>query len=180
MLLGSGGDGVVRIAECKARGFARQVFVETEGPQWTSWWDDSLANIPRLWEQRPAWLPPMPQVTAVEYHLVGNVWFASAQTRFDSQTRLAAAIEPALPAELKGKLRAVVTPSIELLLRAIEEVRVEVVEKAWGKRYGDPLLDALRELIRYAHPQPSGGGRVGATIREEVRRDLLRAVFGEE
>src|SRR6266700_1779980 len=68
-VVGVRGDGVVRIAECKARGFARQVFVEAEGPQWSSWWDDNLANIPRLWDQRPPWLPPVPQVTAVEYHL---------------------------------------------------------------------------------------------------------------
>src|SRR5579859_1409083 len=90
-VVGVRGDGAVRIAECKARGPARQVYVETEGPQWTSWWDDSLANIPRLWEQRPAWLTPIAQVKSIEYHLVGNVWFANPQTRSESQMRLVAA-----------------------------------------------------------------------------------------
>jgi len=61
-----------------------------------------------------------------------------------------------LPPDLKGKLQVVVTPSIDLLFKAVHRVREEVVENGWGKRYGDPLLDALRELIRYAHPQPSG------------------------
>ncbi len=178
--IGVRGDGVVRIGECKARGGARQVFVETDAPQWTTWWDDSFANIPLLWEQRPAWLPEASQVTRLEYHLVGNVWFASEKARSESEARLAGAIDAVLPSDLKGKLQAVVTPSIELLFTAVHRVREEVVEKGWGKRYGDPLLDALRELIRYACPQPSGGGRVGATIREQVRQNLLRAVFGEE
>jgi hypothetical protein len=59
-------------------------------------------------------------------------------------------------------------------------LRLRPCSRGWGKRYGDPLLDALRELIRYAYPRPSGGGRVGSTIRDEVRGNLLRAVFGEE
>ncbi len=178
--IGVRGDGVVRFGECKARGGARQVFVETDAPQWTTWWDDSFANIPLLWEQRPAWLTPASQVTRLEYHLVGNIWLANAKTRSESEARLAAAIDAVLPLDLKGKLRAIVTPSMDLLFQAVGRVREEVVDKGWGKRYGDPLLDALRELIRYAYPQPSGGGRVGSTIRDEVRGNLLRAVFGEE
>lgn len=88
--------------------------------------------------------------------------------------------QPGTPVGHRAKLRAEVTPSIDLLFRAVGRVRTEVVEQGWGKRYGDPLLDALRELVRYAHLQPSAGGRVGTTIREEVRRNLVRAVFGEE
>ncbi|MFO0967840.1 MAG: hypothetical protein U0793_19940 [Gemmataceae bacterium] len=178
-VVGVRGDGAVRIAECKARGPARQVFVEAERPQWSTWWDDSFANVPRLWEQRPDWLPSPSQVTSVEYHLVGNVWFTNPKVRSESEARLVTAISAILPAALKGKLRAIVTPSIDLVFEAIRRVREEVVDKAWGKRYGDPLLDALRELIRYAHPRPSGGGKVAATIREKACQDLFRAVFDQ-
>lgn len=50
------------------------------------------------------------------------------------------------------------TPSVDLLLAAIQAVRTEVVADGWGKGYGDPLLDALRELVRYSHPLQPGEG----------------------
>jgi hypothetical protein len=181
-VVGVRGDGVVRVAECKARGSALQVFVESRDPQWSSWWDNALENIPRLWsdEQRPAWLPAMTDVKLIEYHLVGNIWFVEDAARCRSESRLDALVQTKLPPEFTGKTKAVITPSIQLLLAAIAGVRKEVVEKGWGKRYGDPLLDAIRELVRYTHPWPSGGGRIGTRIKEQVRRELLAAVFGTE
>jgi hypothetical protein len=179
-VIGVRGDGVVRIAECKARGSACQVFVETDGQQWSSWWDDALTNLPRLWKQRPEWLPLPAQVTRIEYHLVGNVWFADPTAKNSAETRLAAEVKASLPHGLKGKSQAFVTSSIDLLLQAIRSVKREVVEENWGKRYGDPLLDAIRELIRYSHPVPSGGGQIGKAIKEEVQRALVGIVFGTE
>jgi hypothetical protein len=117
-------------------------------------------------------------VTSLEYHLVGNVWFPDQKTRSKCEARLTAAVKTKLPRPLKSKARAIVTPSIDLLLTAIRSVRREVVEKAWGKRYGDPLLDALRELIRYTHPQPVGARGLVAAIRDGVWRDLSLSIFG--
>lgn len=179
-VLGVRADGAVRIGECKVRGPAQVVNVELDGHSWSSTWDDSLANLSRLWDQKPAWLPALKDVSRVEFHLVGNAWFVNESARREAEARLTTAVRAALPHGLKGKARAVVRPTVELLLEATRRVREEVVDNGWGKRYGDPLLDALRELIRYAHPHPSGARNVGATIREEVRSALLVAVFGQE
>ncbi len=178
-VVGVRADGAVRVGECKATGQPRIIYVES-APVWTTWGDKALANIARLWQQRPAWLPTQRQVKSVGFHLVGNVWFANPTDRFKCETRLTGAMKAELPTALKTKARAIVTPSIDLLFRAIQSVRKEVVEKAWGKRYGDPLLDALRELVRYTHPQPVWAGRIGKAIRAGVRRDLLLSIFGAE
>ena len=73
----------------------------------------------------------------------------------------------------------VIKPSIELLFEALQKIRVQVVKEKIGKRYGDPLLDALRELVRYANPKPKKSRRIEERIRLTVRADLLRAVFDE-
>lgn len=178
-VLGVRADGTVRVGECKVRGPARLVNVESEGPRWSSWWDDALANLPRLWDQKPAWFPAIADVSTVEFHLVGNVWFAEESARRDAELRLFSMMKSVLPHGLKTKARVSVKPTVELLLEATRRVREEVVHNGWGKRYGDPLLDALRELIRFAHPHPSGARGVGPSIRDEVRKELLAAVFGD-
>jgi hypothetical protein len=169
--------GIVRVAECKATGPARCVYAD--GAEWASWWwDRSSAHLARLWEQGPPWLPRVSQVTGVEYYLVGNVWFAAPSVRQHVERDLADRVRAGLPKRLRGKGRAVVSPSVELLFNAVRRVRAEIVEQGWGKRYGDPLLDALRELIRYTHPQ--GAGQIAKRIRDETRQKLLAAVLGEE
>jgi len=178
-VVGVRADGAVRVGECKVRGAARLVNVETEGSGWSSWWDGTLANLSRLWDQKPAWLPAIAQVSSFEFHLVGNVWFVDEDARHDAEARLLAAVRSELPHGLKGKARAVVKPTVDLLFEATRRVREEVVDNGWGRRYGDPLLDALRELIRFAHAQPSGARKAGSAIRDEVRRELLLAIFGD-
>lgn len=180
-VVGVRGDGTVRIGECKARGKALEVNVDANDHGWSSWWDASLVNLSRLWDQRPAWLPPPNQIQSLEFHLVGNVWFPpDGVARQHAQARLLAAARAQLPHGLKGKATAVITPSVDLVLEAVRRVRSDVVDERWGKRYGDPLLDALREVIRYAHAKPVGGGRMVYSIPDEVKQALLRAVFGNE
>src|SRR5713101_7115228 len=165
-VVGVRGDGAVRIAECKAVGSARVVFVENRKDPWSFWWDGSLANIPRLWESRPPWLPSMPHVKSIEYFLVGNVWFSDDRARHKAENRLTNEVRKHLPKRMKNKGRAVIRSSFELLIAALDRMRNDIVDEDWGKRYGDPLLDAIRELIRYSNPLPSGGGRIKARIRE--------------
>lgn len=176
-VIGTRGDGAVRIAECKARGPARLVNVDDAGQGWTCWWDGSLNNLGRLWTDRPPWLPDIPNVTSLEFHLVGNVWFSSPKSRMLAEKRLARAARQVLPRALRTKATAVVRPSVELVMDAIRIVQREVVVDGWGKRYGDPLLDAIRELVRYAHPCASGGGRTSSAISAAIRESLVSALF---
>ena len=111
--------------------------------------------------------------------MVGNVWFPDEAVRRDAEARLASAVRAIVPTKLKSKAVAIIKPSVELLFIAVKSVGREIVKKKRGKRYGDPLLDALRELVRYANARPIGGGRIGTTIPDRVRQDLLLAVFGQ-
>lgn len=177
-VIGVRGDGTVRVAECKARGPAQRVNVDDSGRGWSSWWDGSLENLHRIWRDSPRWLPAARDVTSFEFHLVGNVWFASTEARALAERRLLRAARKMLPRPLRGATHVFVKPSVELVLNAIQIVREDVVEKRRGKRYGDPLLDALRELVRYAFPRPSAGGRVGSAISSELGERLDVALFG--
>jgi hypothetical protein len=175
-VVGVRADGTVRIAECKARGPARHIYVESDTMQWSTWWDDAM-NSPRLlWDDPPAWLPGIKDVSELEYYLIGNVWFSDEAIRISSEQRLEMEFRKRLPHGLKGRSSAHIHSSIDLLLEAIRKVREQVVENGWGKRYGDPLLDAIRELVRYSHPAPAGGGRVGQTLMEETTNRFLNAL----
>lgn len=175
-VIGVRSDGAVRIAECKARGPARRVNVD-DGEGWSQWWDDSLDNLGRLWATRPAWLPKIGDVSSLEFHLVGNVWFRTPSSKARAESRLTRAARAHLPRALRRTARAFVKPSIELVINAVAMVRDEILTGR-GKRYGDPLLDALRELVRYARPRPAGGGQgLGTTITAAVQAELRRALF---
>ncbi|MBI5480307.1 MAG: hypothetical protein HY906_15695 [Deltaproteobacteria bacterium] len=175
-VVGVRADGVVRVGECKARGAARSVNVDVGRRGWSSWWDASLRNLTRLWDDRPPWLPAVSAVSRLEFHLVGNVWFRSAGERQAADARLTKAMKTHVSARLKRKSVAKISPSVDLVIKAISSVRNDVVDEAWGKRFGDPLLDAVRELVRYLNPMPAGAGRLRGEISAEVSRDLAHAL----
>jgi hypothetical protein len=176
-VIGIRADGQIRLAECKVRGPARRVNVESPSKAWTALWDDALLNAGRIWKTPPPWLAAPTDVSRLEFHLVGNVWFRSQSEREHAEARLTSELRRQLPAGLRENAVARVFSSVELLMRAIRQVRAEVVEKRWGRRYGDPLLDALRELVRYAHPLPTGAHGVKSAIQATVREDLISALF---
>ena len=177
-VVGIRSDGVVRVAECKARGPARRVYVGSKNFKWVQM-GQHLSNLSRLWDQRPPWLPIQSDVKSVEFHLVGNIWFENPKAKRTAENSLASAVSDALPHRLKSRSSLVIKPSIELLFEALQKIRVQVVKEKIGKRYGDPLRDALRELVRYANPKPKKSRRIEERIRLTVRADLLRAVFDE-
>lgn len=168
----------VRIAECKARQGARRVFVNPNRTLLNQWCNASLRNIGQIWREQPqpAWLPDMEGVSSVEFHLVGNIWFTDQRSRNNAEGFLSRSLQGNLPRHLRGRSVAKVRPSVELVLEAIGRVRTDMVVNGRGKRYGDPLLDALRELVRYTHPHPQGAGRVGMNIVSSVRKSLDNAL----
>ena len=46
------------------------------------------------------------------------------------------------------------------------------------RRGGDPLLDALRELVRCANPTPRGARGVRSAIQTSLVVDMASALFG--
>ncbi len=170
-------DGVVRIGECKARGPAQRVFVDNGRRGWSRWWDASLKNLGLLWKDNPEWLLKTQAISSVEFHLVGNVWFPNEAGKRRAEARLVRKVRSQLPRTLRRSARAIVTPSIDLFVATLATVHRDVVELKWGKRYGDPLLDAVRELVRYLYPAPAGGVRSPkAIIVEEARKAFERAL----
>ena len=64
---------------------------------------------------------------------------------------------------------------IEVLARLLTRERDEEV----GRRYGNPVLDVVREVNRYLHPSVRGAGRSGSSIDETKAgaiQPLLRAL----
>ena len=66
----------------------------------------------------------------------------------------------------------------EVLFMVLEGVQRRIAE-GYGRRFGQPVLDAFRELLRYCAPAASGGGRVSEDLRvETVRR--VRSIIGDD
>lgn len=177
--LGIRADGCVRMAECKVRGPARCVYVDGDTFAWSGRWDDSLENVARIWDSPPPWLPIPEKTTCLEFHLVGNVWFVNPADRGNAQARLTDLLRPKVPKVLRNRVSARVFSSAELLTKAIRGVRANVVDDKWGKRYGDPLLDALRELVRYTNPRIKGARGLSSEIGRSTREDLFEALSGQ-
>lgn len=172
--------GGVRIAECKVRGPAQQVTIESASQQWSERYVESTVNIDRLWKHRPEWLPPIKDVGHLEFHVVGNVWFSDRAARDAAEKKLTHLVRENVPAGLVRKTKAHIYPTIDLVTAALSRIRTEVVEQRWGRRYGDPFLDALREVVRFANPKPRGARGMRSAIQSYTRSALLNAAFGED
>lgn len=141
-VLGVRADGAVRLGECKARGRPRRIYVD-RGNGWSAWWDESFANCARVWVDPPAFLPAISDVTALEYHLVGNVWFSDEAALQAAEKRLTAELRKTLPRRLRSRAKAFVRPSADLVLDAMRAVRAEIVDDGWK---------ALRRSTPGRHP----------------------------
>lgn len=177
-VVGVKADRCVRVAECKARGPARRVNVESATHKWSQRWNDSLANIPRLFgDDRPQWLPRIEDVTTIEFHLVGNIWFPNTSERDAAEEQLSAALASAMQPLRSVRTVARIFSTADCVMRAIAGVRNEVVNEKWGKRYGDPILDAVRELVRYANPRVAGARGMAKQIQDSTKEQLITALF---
>lgn len=178
-VVGVDADGHVRLAECKVRGPARWVGVVNG--DFTDWLDDrswggSLANVERLWEEMPQWLPYRRQTASLEFWFVANVWFPDPATHAASERSFTNLVRASAPHGLRAKTTGRILTTRDLILSSIQEVRAKS-EEDWGRRYGDPVLDVLRELVRYSKPKPGGGGRrARSLIAAETGPMLLQAL----
>lgn len=168
---------VARLAECKVRGPARAVYVvDADFESWLGDWAKCIENMERLWAQRPDWLPTPNATSRVEMWFCGNVWFRDQETMATAEARFSELVRARCPRGLEHKAVGRIVSTRDLLVSVVSGVRNRVVEDGHGKRFGNPLLDAMRELIRYTSPQPHGGGRVGEKISHETRTQVLGAL----
>ena len=85
---------------------------------------------------------------------------------------------PGLPAGVTVTARA--RSTLDLVLEGFSTVERWVIDAAWGARSGDPVLDALRELIRYKHAIVSDGGHgASARGRAQYRQAIKQALLDE-
>jgi len=63
-----------------------------------------------------------------------------------------------------------------VILSIIDQVRRLIVDKGHGRRFGNPILDVIRELVRFANPAPKDGGRCGQQISDQTQAKLLEAL----
>lgn len=168
----------VRLAECKVRGPAATVWVVPDGVDVEGWlgdWADSLVNVDRLWGAPPAWLPQGRHAT-IEFWYCANFWFPSAEAHEAADAQLTRLVAARAPRD-GGRVDAKFYTTLDLVIMAVERVRSTVEGR--GRRFGDPLLDVIRELVRYTSARASGGGRgVSAQIVEESVARLTAAVAG--
>lgn len=168
-VVGVDAAGAVRLAECKVRGPARAVYVITGGIEdWLGGWASALDNIARLWEEHPGWLPGRKDVASLEFTFYANVWLPTDEARAAADSEFTRMVRDRCPRSFRSKATGRVVCTRDLVLAVIEGVRRRVVDDRHGKRFGNPVLDAVRELVRYSHPRPHGGGRIGSRIQAET------------
>lgn len=180
-VIGVDATGRVRFGECKVRGPARRVLVgEANFSDWLGDWANFLDNIePLLADQRPAWIPGSDQISQLEVWFCGNVWFPNSEERSAAEADLAELARRSCPKEVRPRVQARIRSTSDLLFGLIRDVRRRVIDEDHGKRFGHPLADSIRELLRFLNPKPANGGRVGERIADDTRRELL-AAFGLE
>ena len=176
----------VRIAECKVQQGPRRVYCYSgEGnfvEDFVEWygWDKFMSNITLLWdhESRPGWLPRVKDVASIQVWLCGNFWFTDHEARQRAYDELTHELRKHAPYGGKAKIEGRVYSTLDLILKCIAGVGSHTVKSEWGKRYGHPMLDLFREMVRYAHPLPEGGGHIGKKIAEKSIDRIRGALQG--
>lgn len=180
-VVGINASGVVRLAECKVPWGPRHIQVvsgslaDNFGLAEPCNWLATTANIARLWSDPPDWLPRVPDVQRFEFWICANVWFPDEDSHRRANANVYRHVRAACPRGMRSRVSVQIKSTRDILLDVIGRVRTRV-RGGHGRRFGHPILDAIRELVRYSNPKPGGGGQVGAKIAEETRMALLNAL----
>lgn len=165
----------VRMAECKVRGSARLVLAIPDGKAFVRFlhkhdWSSSLDNVDRAYSGEMGWLPTKSQTRRFEFWFLANLWFPDQKEQRNAEVVLASYLGKLLGQPMSKKSRARIFTTRDIILEIFQRVENKVLEEGTGKRFGNPILDLFREMVRYLNPQPTGGGQVGTRISEETAR----------
>jgi hypothetical protein len=177
-VIGVNADGMIRFAECKATGNARKVHVVNNSyainfhKDWLDKdWADSLNNIKRIWDrkERPKWLPQLEEVKDFSFWFCANLWFPDDKSRRAAEKDFTNYVKSKMPKKFKGKVTGEIKSTLEIWIEVLKKVRRDI-EEGYGKRYGDPILDVAREIIRFSNP--AAGHRLSNKIATETKKAL--------
>jgi hypothetical protein len=198
-------EGKVRIGEAKVREGSQKVYVVDDsslswiGSQahqdFAAWmegdWAAWLHNLPALWdsEGHPTvpWLLPVAEVNEVHVVFCCNlIVLCDCNQANDTLRRAATRVlreNDAIAAKLDSGLQvsAQVKPTLDLITDLTAAVFARI-HNGYGRRFGDPFKDFLRELRRYLRPAldrlpyDKGGERLGTrkkSFEEEIRKAAI-------
>ena len=179
------------VAECKAQGSALQVYELNDyaGLSKDGYFKALQESAAAVFRGTNTWLSPHLQfgeasdpwsgLDRLELWLFANI-YAEKAVLDAIGGRLAAEIGRSLGSDRPSHVQVVahVVSTLDLVMDGFDIVERWVTEQGWGVRSGDPVLDALRELVRYKHAILTPGGRKGGAVvqnafRERVRKSLL-------
>lgn len=178
-VVGISAEGQVRLAECKVRMGPRLVYVLREQSDFVEWlgsWGNCVANIARLWNDPPPWLPTMQATNSVEMWFCANLWFDTEAAQDAAQRQFTKFIQAQCPTKLRSKVSGRVISTRDVILSIVKRVRSRIIDDAHGRRFGNPVLDVIRELIRFSNPRPKDGGKCRQQIIEQTQAGLLEAL----
>ena len=183
-------DRVLRIGECKFRGPARTIWgirpvTRKNVGEWVHW-AMTLDHLrlplhPRNHGRLMGLFPARPR--KIEVVILGNWWIPHAQQASAKAyvTDLVRKVYARVPAEhrppqmrITGELKS----GIDVILELWETVAAETADGR-GRRFGDPLLDALREIVRHLEGRVSDGGRGATALARKDAHSRLSAILGE-
>jgi hypothetical protein len=188
-VIGVNADGMIRFAECKATNGPRTVYVVKD--TWaknfvTDWlekeWAGSLDNIGRIWEEdeRPKWLPLLGEVKDFSFWFCANLWFPNNGSRLAAEEDFTKFVKTKMPKKFKGRVTGKIMSTLEVWIEVVKGVRKDIVKDEYGKRYGDPILDVVREIIRFSYPKAVDAGHgVSSQIAAETEKVLKEALWGK-
>lgn len=172
-------SGRVRLAECKVRMGPQHVYVLDEDVDFVEWlgtWCGCVENIARLWNEPPAWLPAYEDTESLEMWFCANLWFKCEDARRVAEQRFTEYLKSRCPTKLRSKVSGRVVSTRDVIVSIVRRVHGRVIDDGHGRRFGYPILDVVRELVRFANPKPQDGGRCSQDIASQTRDQLLAAL----
>ncbi len=176
--------GIIHFGECKVPGGAGEVFIidPSEGndkgfiEDCLGKWGTFIENIERLFDDtyENEWIfnlihVPKNQVKLLRITFCGNIWIhpknrKSCNEAFKKDLIKKLSHIRAIPKSVK--ITGSICSTFDLIISIMSEVLKE--RKDWGKRYGDVVLDIIREFWRFVEPEKTSGG--GRSYKEEMSK----------
>jgi hypothetical protein len=172
-------NGKVRLAKCKVRMGPRLVYVigkDVEFANWLGAWVSCVDNVQRLWDEQPPWLPTMRDTDSLEMWFCANLWLDNEEAEEQANRGFTNLLRQTCPSPLKHKVRGRVISTRDVIFSIIAQVRTRIVDEAHGRRFGNPILDVIRELVRFANPVPKDGRRCSRQVSDQTQARLLEAL----